>query len=220
MRPSVTFDSTKPGAYAVTIRDRQYTVENGSDPIQVELEQDEPLQIRIQEQQSSPITLLRCILWVLLLPFKILVIFFMIFNGEEWDKRINPYLMDARLLLRPMRDRDVNIKLYEMTSGFWRKTTVQCSEAETVEITHLPYPKGVFDAYFGYVDVVAHGIIALAALSILAFCTSANAAYPNAILVVGFVLAGIALFAVAVAIAQYFKAKKIYQSFLNMNSGK
>ena len=70
MQLSVTFDSTKPGAYAVTILDRQYTVENGSDPIQVELEQDEPLQIRIQEQPAPKITLLRCILWVLMLPLK------------------------------------------------------------------------------------------------------------------------------------------------------
>lgn len=220
MQLSVTFDSTKSGAYAVTILDRQYTVNNGCDPIQVELEQDEPLQIRIQEQPAPKITVLRCILWVLMLPLKILMCILMIYGMEPWDKCINPYLMDARLLLRPKQDGIVQIKLYEKTSGFWRKTTVQCSEAETAEIIHVPYPKGVFDAYFGYADVVAHGVIAFAVLIILVFCASANAAYPIAMLIIGFVLTAIALVAVAFAVAQYFKAKKIRHSFLSMNAEK
>ena len=219
MQVSVKFDHIETATYAVSIQNQKYTIDSASDSIKVEHEQGEPLEIRIREQPDPEpkITLLRCILWILTFPFRLLMSILTAYDMEPWDKNINPYLMDASLLLRPDKDGEVCVKLRKKTEGSWMKTAVECAEAENVQINYSPYPHGIWDSYLGYAEPVACGSIALTAFSILAFCTSANAAYPKVMLVMGFVLAAIVVAVLGVALAQYFKAKKIYRSFIKLH---
>lgn len=216
MRIDVKFEKDTASKRDIVIQIQQHTVGSITEPIQVELEQGQPLKIRVMERPAPKITLLRGILWLLTFPLRLLFMIIMSYGGvEPWDRHINPYLMDAELLVRPDQNSEVHVKICEATEGRWTKTVVECPMAETVEIRHALYSEGILESYFEYADSALCGALAVSSLSILCFCTSENTAYPEGVRIVGIALAVIVLIVIGVAVAQYGKVRKLRKSLLD-----
>jgi hypothetical protein len=143
-------------------------------------------------------------------------------TDSDWYSNIKAYCLKARLLVDMKQDTD--IKLVYTNSKYNEKTQMWILPVFKVEpniisdLSFVPNPSDFINQYFNYIKRVISILIVL--ISILALILYAAIVNLNniAIIFTSILIFSAVLLVLIVAIAQYKKLKKLYESFSKQNA--
>lgn len=210
MKKSVCFRNVQDRSFFVSIGEQEYNIDSLSSAISFDIQDDEPINIRIAQQQDKLPSWLSWLIWILTIPLQGLFSMLSVFGEDEWYKQINPYTMEAQICIPAGDYSEVAISFYKAIDAPWVKTAVSCALAESITLSYIPRTHAIFSSYIRYVKRV----LSVSFIGLALFCGGMYFGNTAGAVACAFVIAGILILDTVLIISQYFKAKKLEKVFV------
>lgn len=207
------FHNVEDRIFVLRVSGKDILVDSLTEQIPIDAVGEDAVEISIYQQRKKKTPIIFHIAWFATILFQGLFNIFMLYSDDTWYKQINPYLMNAKLLIDSKGPADVHISFKDYQRGLWLQTFAECKQAKNIQILHHVYSDGIFNAYISYVKKV----ISISSVGIAFFgwvlsslITKANA---SGIQICVMIICSIVLLDVLMIISQFWKTRKLQEIF-------
>lgn len=207
------FHNVQSRVFVLEVNGREFFLNDLTEQIQIEIERDDPVKICIRQQRKSKKPLIYSIAWLFTVLFQGLCNILMVYSEDIWYEKINPYLMEAHLVIHPKDISDVHIYFKDCNKGCWLRTVVECKQSNSILIEHHAYSDAIFSAYIEYVKkVISISSVGIAFFGWVLYSLIAQANASGIRLCVILILL-IVVLDIFLVYSQYIQVKKLKKDF-------